>query len=114
MPSMPIPVRSKRSDDELREASDHLFYELWMLGRTARLLAMGVFGDGPVKNAVLESFTIHARALLQFFFPSNPRSDDVIAADFLSNAVVWEDARGAMPPILADTWPLELAKKSRT
>src|SRR5437762_5482408 len=88
------PARPRRSDDELREASDHLFYELWMLDRTARLLAMGAFGEGPVRNAILESFTIHARGLIQFFFPKQPRRDDMLAADFLPSVAAWEAARG--------------------
>ena len=95
------PARPRRSDDELREASDHLFYELWMLDRTARLLAMGAFGEGPVRNAILESFTIHARGLIQFFFPKQPRRDDMLAADFLPSVAAWEAARGEMPPVLA-------------
>jgi len=95
-------ARPNRTDDELRQISEHLFYELWMLDTTARVLAMEAFGEGPVRNALLESFTIHARGLLQFFFPSQPRPDDALAVDSLSDTPAWEGARGEMPPILAD------------
>jgi hypothetical protein len=73
-----------------------------MLDRTARLLAMEAFGEGPVRNALLESFTIHARGLLQFFFSNQPRPDDMVAADFLPSSAVWDAARGAMPEVLAN------------
>ncbi len=99
MPGLPRP---KRTDEELRQISEHLFYELWMLDTTARVLAIEAFGEGPVRNALLESFTIHARGLLQFFFPNQPRPDDAAAVDFLPAAAAWETARGDMPPILAD------------
>jgi len=32
-----------------------------------------------MNNAFIESFVIHARVLLDFFYPFNPRPDDVIA-----------------------------------
>jgi hypothetical protein len=94
--------RPVRSRDELRDASDHLFYEVWMLDCTARVLGMGVFGEGPARNAFLESFTIHARGLLQFFYPpTSPRRDDMLATDFVLNVAEWESARGPMPQLLA-------------
>ncbi len=99
---MPGLARPTRTSDELRQISEHLFYELWMLDTTARILAIEAFGEGPVRNALLESFTIHARGLLQFFFPNQPRPDDALAVDFLPSASAWETARGDMPPILVD------------
>jgi hypothetical protein len=74
--------RAIRQSADLREASEHLFYELWMLESVERLLTLGAFGPGPVSNALLESFSVHARALSQFFFPVTPKSDDVLAEDF--------------------------------
>jgi hypothetical protein len=93
--------RRRRDKTELREASEHLYYELWMLNRIGRLLAMGAFGDGPVKNACLESFTIHARALRQFFFPTKAQPDDVLAEDYFADRGAWEAVRGEMPTSLA-------------
>jgi hypothetical protein len=72
-----------------------------MMDRVASGLASGVFGEGPVANALLESFTLHARGLLQFFFPKAPRDDDVLAQDYFGGKPAWEDVRGDMPPALS-------------
>ena len=71
------------TDEYLREYSrEHLWYEISMLFHTGRSLPSGV--TSPVVdfviNAVLESFAIHLRNLLDFFYPENkPRKDDVVA-----------------------------------
>ena len=77
-----------RSPDELREASNHLFYEIEMLRSTAELLGTGAFGDSQLANALIESFTIHARALIDFLYGERSR-DDVLAEDFFPEGV-WE------------------------
>ena len=59
--------RVNRTPEELRAASDHLFYEVEMLDSTARRLLEGGL-DQTCTNALLESFTVHTHALLQFFF----------------------------------------------
>ena len=48
---------------------DHLYYEIWMLGETyTRLhLANEPITDRVVANALVESFCIHVRALIEFF-----------------------------------------------
>lgn len=94
--------RKTRDDDELRNASRHLFYEVFMFQSVARALGTGVFGKSPLSYALLESFTIHARALLEFFYAENPREDDVVAEDYLNDEGKWADIRGDMPPILED------------
>jgi hypothetical protein len=40
-------------------------------------------------NLTLESFVIHARALLQFLYAETPRPDDVIAEDFFEDPSAW-------------------------
>jgi hypothetical protein len=91
-----------RTDEDLRAASQHLHYEVWMFLTLARALSTGVFGEGPLSNAALESFTVHARALLEFFFGDKPRLDDVVADDFVGGQGKWSELRGEMPAILAD------------
>lgn len=92
-------TRPVRTDDELRAASDHLFYEVMMLKHTMERLASGP-EDDVVSNALLESFTIHARALMDFFYPSEkPEATDVIAQDFFVDAQAWADVRGDQPEI---------------
>jgi hypothetical protein len=79
-----------------------VYYELLMFRTLARALATDVFGEGSLHNAVLESFTVHARNLLDFLFVESPREDDVVAADFLDSPEIWPEARGEMPEVLND------------
>jgi hypothetical protein len=83
--------RPKRGDDELREASRHLNYEMSMLEATRGRLVGGI--DKTTENILVESFLIHARNLIDFLQPTTHlRDDDVIAADFFVGAAVdWED-----------------------
>lgn len=86
--------------DEQREFLEPFTYDEWMLRETARAVGhtTGLVGH----NANLESFALHARALLNFFFPWNearsrkqgrrPRSGD-IHVERLLNAT-WEEVSG--------------------
>lgn len=85
--------RKKRSKDELRGASDCLHYEIWMLTTLARAQSTGIAGNSPLNNALLESFVIHVRVLLDFLYAERPRSDDVIAEDFLPCPDEWSSIR---------------------
>lgn len=95
-------ARKARTDEDLRSASEHLQYEAWMFLTLARSLSTGVFGQGALNNAALESFTVHARVLLEFFFGDNPRPDDVVADDFLGGQGEWKQVRGDTPMVLSD------------
>ena len=75
--------------DKLQKAADHLWYEIWMYQRLVDGMASGVFGKGPLNNAVLESFAIHVRALIHFFFDEKTNHDDVLAVHFFSTADEW-------------------------
>ncbi len=89
-------TRKQRTEEELRKASDHLCYEFWMFTNLARVLGAGISGEQVIKNAALESFTIHARILLDFLYPREdrpPHPDDVIAADFFDDPATWTDNR---------------------
>ena len=77
--------RKQRTKEELIEASGHLHYEYSMFIGLANIQATGVFGKSIINNALLESFTIHSRILLDFLYSTNPREDDVIAEDFLDD-----------------------------
>ncbi len=41
--------------------------------------------EWATRNALLESFTLHARSLADFFYPSRPKPDDAIADDFFDD-----------------------------
>lgn len=95
------------TDAEMQVYSrDHLYYEVWMLHETASRLLQhrGLHEDRALKNGVVESFTIHARALTLFVYPeqTHKRAGDVVAADYIIDIPGWDRARGAISPILTN------------
>lgn len=94
--------RQQRDATELTAVSAHLHYEVWMFLTLARALATGVFGQGVINNAALESFTVHGRILLDFLFSDHPRDNDVVAEDFFTMPDQWSRLRGTMPEPLAN------------
>jgi hypothetical protein len=75
------------SKEEILEK--HLPYEIYMLRQTYRKLAEGQPQDEVVGNALIESFCIHARSLLDFFESRpNKKDDDYVATDFTSAFVL--------------------------
>mgnify|MGYP005836300855 CR=1 FL=1 len=103
--SRKVRSRKVRTENKLQKASDHLYYEIWMLRILAHGLGTGIAGKGPLANALLESFVIHVRALMDFLYNDNPKSDDVIAEDYFENAEEWRKLR----PVLSET--LKQAKR---
>ena len=91
----------KRTDDELRVmAEEHLNYEIAMLHDTAAALASEAEHDVTIHNALVESFTIHVRVLIDFLWPVKPRADDVIAGDFFDDSSDWDALRLTFPAVL--------------
>lgn len=76
----------KRTDRKLQDASNHLHYEFSMLMFVAQAFDTGIAAQGWLVNALLESFVIHIRVLLGFFFPpDNVKEDDVLAQDYFDD-----------------------------
>ena len=92
--------RKQRTQKKLRAASGHLHYEIWMLTSLARGMASGITGEGVINNAFLESFTIHARGLLDFLYAEKPKQDDVIADDFFPTSQKWKEVRPEKTEVL--------------
>jgi hypothetical protein len=89
------------TDEQLIDYSaKHLLYEIQMF----RWLAATVppMPVGHEKSAFLESFAVHLRNLIDFFFPQNARPTDVIAADFYDDPAKWN--------LAISTTTLELAR----
>jgi hypothetical protein len=63
-----------------------------------RGLVSGVAGDSILKNALLESLTLHARSLRAFLYGAKRWPDDVVAGDFVLD---WVSQRPAEPAALA-------------
>lgn len=80
--------RLSLSDQDLLDYSrEHVVYELQMLAIAG--------GEVPSKkgydlSVYLESFAIHLRNLIEFFFADDPRPDDVVAADFFDDPSTWK------------------------
>ena len=76
-----------RTNEELKKVSEHLYYEIWMLNETSQLS-----DSNTVKNnALIESFSIHARVLLDFLYKTQGRPDDTFATDFFDDPQKWQD-----------------------
>ncbi len=88
-----------RSEPELRALSEHLLYEIEMLFRAGGWLS----SDGlpwEIEMALLESFTVHARALIDFLWRDSSRhQDDGFAAHYFEPEE-WAKLRRPMEPTL--------------
>jgi hypothetical protein len=79
--------RKQRSQDELHSASDHPQYEIWMFTNPSHGLASVISDQSVINNALLESYTLHARILLDFLYAERSKGDDVIAEDFFEGLI---------------------------
>ena len=86
--------------DKLRKASDHLWYEIWMFQSLVPGMASDIAGRGVMANALLESFAIHVRALIHFFYADSRQRDDVLAEDFFEDPSAWRSSRPAKTSVL--------------
>jgi hypothetical protein len=94
--------RKPRTDEELRQATDLLYYEIWMFQSLVQGMASGIAGESVMNNALLESFGIHVRGLMWFFYADSPRKDDVIAEDFFPSSDTWQVARPKKTAVLEE------------
>jgi hypothetical protein len=94
---------------DLVRFSEHLHYEVIQLIRTARILDTKSARIDPahaemldnIYNAVIESFGLHARSLLDFLYIENKsKPDDVIARDYVGIIANWEREIGKITPAL--------------
>jgi hypothetical protein len=82
-------TRINYTDQQLLDYSEeHLLYELHMLRWAAENLPQD---KGFLLSARLESFAIHFRNLVDFFYtePVNARNDDLVADDFFDSSNTW-------------------------
>lgn len=100
--------RNHISIEDLKKMShEHLSYEIEMFTATAGRIVRGGL-DQVEKNAMLESFLIHARCLFDFLYPSgDTRSNDVVVDDYFSDPT---EFRKKLP----STLPIESYLKHRT
>ena len=113
--------------DEARRVGNRVLYELEMMAglvermdRFDELLRAELpdnelvrdLLDAAGRNADIESFALHARAMWAFLFGPKRRPDDVIARDFFETDGDWRGARLAKPVEL-DGLPDRVIARSR-
>lgn len=83
--------RTSRTQSQLHADSRTLLYEFDMLCGTAQQLAgIDRTHQRIAYNSTVESFALHCRALIAFFFDHKPKYDtDVVAADFFAIPDYW-------------------------
>jgi hypothetical protein len=74
-----------------KTAMEALLYERSMLHSTARALVSG-HPDPVIHNALVESFVIHARLLIEFLYYDKKKSDDIRPEDWLDQKE-WKEIR---------------------
>lgn len=74
--------------------AEHYLYELNMLRAAHALLPR--MATQALANALIESFVVHARNLMDFFL-SAPRGDDAVAAHFTADGTFAAAATRAVP-----------------
>lgn len=100
-------TRKVLSDAELIAYSkEHVYYEIQMLCGCLQLLMANLQSPsqalvGVMRNALLESFAIHLRNLVDFLYPNTVKDSDVLADDFFPHAKR-PGAFPALPVNLAD------------
>jgi hypothetical protein len=98
-------TRRKPKKNEVVKISEHLYYELWMFEEAIKWLSANANKglNQSQENAWIESFAIHARILMEFFYDDLPRTKQdqaVMAADFMPLTIIWKDCRPDPPPLL--------------
>jgi hypothetical protein len=87
----------------LRDTTNRLFYEWWMLGVAEQMLAQSAL-DRATQNAWIEVGAIHGRNLADFLYYNGPdvraHDDDVSAEDFIPRTK-WREARTQASPALS-------------
>lgn len=88
----------------MRKATVHVDYECCMLFETARKLDAwrgtrpATAREAIERKAVLESWLVHVRSLMQFFQAQRKYDDDVLARDYLRDPHSWTE-RGFKPNV---------------
>ncbi|MDP2661639.1 MAG: hypothetical protein Q8R28_13000 [Dehalococcoidia bacterium] len=92
-------TRPRRTGEELVAVWEQLLYEIQMLFGTARALHTLDSGKSDerrmwaIRNALTESFSIHAHVLRDFLYLGGSQPDDVLAEDFFDNVATWIERR---------------------
>lgn len=79
------------SAQDLAKFSEYVLYEMTMLVSIPKKFETTV--DDVTKNALLESFAIHARQLVNFFYDSS-KQGEIVASDYFGDPISeWKKVR---------------------
>jgi hypothetical protein len=96
------PSRPKKTTEESQKASNALHYEINMLNKVADSLNKRKRRKGFIWDALVESFVVHTRILIEFFYPPEKirypieknltnAVDTIIAPDFFLDESKWKE-----------------------
>lgn len=89
------------SETDLSEMLHQIRYEHQMLLVLGDYIVREEIKDGLLRAALLESFLVHARNLIYFFYTDKAKfSDDILAVDYFSSSDEWAEKRGILPKYL--------------
>ncbi len=82
------------TDAELKQASVHLEYEIWMLHDILNVHETWQVTSQPtINNVLVESFLIHARNIYDFLYRVSPYTTDLLAEQFFAIPSDWRVSR---------------------
>lgn len=93
-------TRKKRTVEERQKVLPHVEYEVNMLVTVANALASGLVAGSLLANAMVESFVLHTRNLIDFLWPEGSKSDHVLADDYFLDPEYWKQERPNLSPLL--------------
>lgn len=90
------------TEQELQQASEHVTYEIRMLVATMSFLSKpDGETDWVASSAYLESFVLHLRNLIDFFYTPRRSRDLILAEHYVSDVAQWTADRGPITPLLS-------------
>jgi hypothetical protein len=95
-----------------KELEEPLYYEIQMFFEICKKLELTqvqemINGDQLMKNIFCESFSIHVRTLLEFFYKDrivDKYPNDLVPRDFLKNDIDWKKERPPITELLRESW----------
>jgi hypothetical protein len=77
------------SPQKLATGAENLEYQVMMLRATSSMLEKQMYPAGILRNAIMESWAVHARVLLNFLSSESTHYDDVLAVHFFADRARW-------------------------
>jgi hypothetical protein len=102
-----LSYKARRTPDELRESSKHVFWGMRFLSERLefilRFSKKGNYGEmDGILASIHDSFLIYARKMIEFLYNSTKSvyDNDLIAEDFFNTPETWRSLRPLQPDVL--------------